>query len=473
MADPTPKEEIEAIKKENLTGRQLRMARRLAQKQGLDPRSDLDAVRLLRRAGIDPFISVEQKRQSVTDELTQNLPSTATMPGGLGPAQSPAEERELHIRKIQQNLVRRRRRRIFFAFTRLFFFILLPTIIAWYYFSFMATPMYSSHSKFVVQKAVVASAAAGGRGGAASMFANAPESVNVQNYLESRTVMTKLDEEFGFRDLFDHPSVDPLQRLDPEATNEQAHDLYMKRIKIAYDPIEGVISLEVSTPDPEASFEISHILREYAEVHVRGMTARADDDKIASAMQNVTEAEEKLSEAQEEVLRLQSEKGIVSGNAEIDFLQSEITQMQTDRSALELEIEELKSNPRFNTARVEAIERQIDRLTERIENNRTRILDGSGDGVSLARIQSELAAAERELGLREGILVGAVEALEAARIETNSNSIYLNRAVEPVISDDKTYPKVFENTLLSFLIFAGIYLMVSLTYSILREQLTT
>ena len=47
--------EIEAIQKEGLTGRQLRLARRVAQKHDLPASSDYDAVRLLRQKGIDPF----------------------------------------------------------------------------------------------------------------------------------------------------------------------------------------------------------------------------------------------------------------------------------------------------------------------------------------------------------------------------------------------------------------------------------
>ena len=47
--------DLNAIRREGLTGRQLRMARRVAQKHGLAPTSDFDAVRLLRQRGIDPF----------------------------------------------------------------------------------------------------------------------------------------------------------------------------------------------------------------------------------------------------------------------------------------------------------------------------------------------------------------------------------------------------------------------------------
>jgi capsular polysaccharide transport system permease protein len=49
---------------------------------------------------------------------------------------------------------------------------------------------------------------------------------------------------------------------------------------------------------------------------------------------------------------------------------------------------------------------------------------------------------------------------------------YLETAVSPVAPDEPTYPRAFENTLLAFLIFGGIYLMLSLTASVLREQAT-
>ncbi|MGL5009491.1 MAG: capsule biosynthesis protein, partial [Paracoccaceae bacterium] len=50
-----PDTEIDAIRREGLTGRQLRLARRMAQLHGLPATSDFDAVRLLRQAGLNPF----------------------------------------------------------------------------------------------------------------------------------------------------------------------------------------------------------------------------------------------------------------------------------------------------------------------------------------------------------------------------------------------------------------------------------
>ena len=56
---PPPDSEIDAIRREGLTGRQLRLARRMAQLNGLPATSDFDAVRLLRLQGLDPFGKLE------------------------------------------------------------------------------------------------------------------------------------------------------------------------------------------------------------------------------------------------------------------------------------------------------------------------------------------------------------------------------------------------------------------------------
>ena len=61
-AQVSGEQDMDAIRKEGLTGRQLRMARRVAQKHGLPATSDFDAVRLLRAKGIDPFQRRTRKR---------------------------------------------------------------------------------------------------------------------------------------------------------------------------------------------------------------------------------------------------------------------------------------------------------------------------------------------------------------------------------------------------------------------------
>jgi len=76
------------------------------------------------------------------------------------------------------------------------------------------------------------------------------------------------------------------------------------------------------------------------------------------------------------------------------------------------------------------------------------------------------------LQTRDAMLQQALQAMETARIAADRQVRYIAMATPPTAPDKPSYPRVFENTVLSFLIFAGIYLMFSLTSSILREQVS-
>ena len=92
---------------------------------------------------------------------------------------------------------------------------------------------------------------------------------------------------------------------------------------------------------------------------------------------------------------------------------------------------------------------------------------------SLAEKAVQIQLAQADLATRDLMLQTALERLEQARRDADSQARYLTTSVEPVASEDPSYPRSFENTILAFLIFSGIYLMISLTASILREQVSS
>jgi capsular polysaccharide transport system permease protein len=99
----------------------------------------------------------------------------------------------------------------------------------------------------------------------------------------------------------------------------------------------------------------------------------------------------------------------------------------------------------------------------------------TSDGGSIAVNNTRLRLAEENYNFQLVLVqqaLAATEAAQAAQAEANRQVRYLSLGVEPVAPDEATYPRAFENTILAFLIFAGIYLMISLTSSILREQVT-
>ncbi len=472
--------EIAAIRKEGLTGRQLRMARRIAQKHGLAPVSDFDSVRLLRQKGIDPFqrsnmleLVIAEGHQPQVQGHDAQLPQTVPVDQNLPSTElSEPDRRASEILKIQRDIARRRQRKQIALFSRLAFFVFLPTLIAAYYYAFIATPMYATKSEFFIEKA--SSKLPGGLGSmfAGTQLANSQDSIAVQGYLQSRDAMLRLDREHGFKAEFSKEGIDPIQGLTKNATNEQAYRLYRRHVKIGYDPSEGKIRLEVSTPDPAVSAEFSRALIKYAEEQVDELTSRLRRDQMKGARESYQKAEVDMRKAQQHVIDLQEKSQIISGDVEVQLLTSRISALEAQQTQDELTLEELEANSRPNKARVDPLKRRIQSIKDKIADFRAKLTQSSANGQSLARVSSELKVSQADLENRNLMMQAALQQLETARIEANRQVRYLSVSVKPIPPDEPTYPHLFQNTMLAFLVFAGIYLMLSLTASILREQVS-
>mmetsp|Transcript_28862 Transcript_28862/g.54974 ORF Transcript_28862/g.54974 Transcript_28862/m.54974 type:complete len:574 (-) Transcript_28862:2227-3948(-) len=491
---------IDAIRQEGLTGRQLRMARRVAQKHELAPTSDFDAVRLLRAKGIDPFqrsnmleLVVPQAgaepHEGGAPDAFANLPAQT---GGAGSGRvqlpqtvpikkqqlpstevSPAERRAEEIRNIQRDIGRRRRKKTGLLLVRLAFFVMLPTFLAGYYFYVIATPMYATKSEFLIIQNE-GSGGAGPLGGLLpTQFATNSDSIAVQGFLQSKDAMLRLDRDVGFKAHFTQDWIDPIQRLSPDPTNEEAYKVYKKNIKIGYDPTEGMIRMEVAAADPRVSADFSRQLINYAEDRVNNLSAQKRDDQMADARAGFERAEAERRAAQEDLVRLQIEGSTLDPEAVIASLRTQIGNLETQIIEKRIELASLLNNARPNQSRVDGARGVLEIYEQQLVLLQNKMTDVSQGENSLAELAARLQIAQADLASRDMMMQSALQQMEQARVEASRQVRYLTIAVEPVESEEPSYPRAFENTILAFIVFAGIYLMISLTASILREQVTS
>ncbi|HBM39165.1 MAG TPA: capsule biosynthesis protein [Sulfitobacter sp.] len=476
-------QDIDAIRREGLTGRQLRMARRVAQKHGLAPTSDFDAVRLLRAEGIDPFqrsnmleLVVPQDKQSTGTALQKGriqLPQTVPAGGRNLPSTdvNPMERRMREISDIQRDITKRRRRKMGLLMVRLAFFVGLPTIMGGYYFYNIATPMYATDSQFLI----IQNEGTGGLGPLGGLlptqFANSADSIATQSYLQSKDAMLRLDRDVGFMKHFSDPAIDPIQRMNPDASNEEAYKHYKDNVKIGYDPTEGMIRMEVIAADPEVAKDFSEHLLEYAEERVNALSQQKREDGMRDAREAYEQTVAKRRAAQEALIKLQVDNG-VDPQAVIASIRGQITNYETLLLEKELELAALLDNPRPNRAKVDGAQGDVRRLSAQLDKLNERMNSATEGTNSLAQQAVSLQLAQADLAAADAALQASQTQMEQARTEASRQVRYLTVAVRPVASQSASYPRKFENTILTFLIFAGIYLMLSLTSSILKEQVT-
>jgi len=499
---------IDDIRQEGLTGRELRMARRVAQKHGLAVTSDFDAVLQLRAKGIDPF-----QRSNILELVVPGQAGPGAGPGQAGPGQAgpgagqagraapdalppgriqlpqtvpqgprnlpsteratPDDRRASEIIRIQRDIARRRRRKVALLFGRLGVFVLLPTLLVGWYFYMLATPMYATKSEFIIQQAQPASGPGLGGLFQGTSMATQQDSISVQSYLTSRAAFVRLDAEHGFKAHFADAAIDPIQRLADDATNEAAYDLYQRHVIISYDPTEGVLRMEVIAADPATSQQFSDALIAYAEEQVDQLTQRLREDQMSGARASYVGAEQRRSEALAALLAIQQDAQQIDPVGETAARTAQISALEQQRQQLQLNLQERLGVSRPNEAQVNALRAQISSIETLIGDLRAEMTNSSGDTTSLAAKNTELRLAEENYAFQTLLVQQALQQMEAAQIEANRQVRYLSKSVEPVAPDEPTYPRAFENTALAFLSFAGIYLMLSLTASILREQVTS
>jgi len=282
-----------------------------------------------------------------------------------------------------------------------------------------ASDMFETKSEFVIQKSE-ASGAGGGIGGflAGTGFAAAQDSIAVQGYLTSREAMLRLNDEQGFA-----------------------------RVKVGFDPSEGIVRMEVIAASPEASQRFSSALITYAEERVDQLSARIRQDQMSGATAAYQNAEQAVKDAQTTVLELQQQRGVLSAEAEISAQMSIINSLELEREAKFLDLAEMRANARPNETRIAVLNAEIERMTTRIDELRLAMTQNTDSKTSLATITGELTVAEADLTNRQLMLQTALQQVIDAQIEADRQVRYLSLNVAPIAPDVASYPRKLENTM--------------------------
>ncbi|MCP4820820.1 MAG: capsule biosynthesis protein, partial [Shimia sp.] len=199
---------------------------------------------------------------------------------------------------------------------------------------------------------------------------------------------------------------------------------------------------------------------------------RKREDQMRDARRSLDSAKAERREAQLALVEIQ-QNTVIDPEGVIAALRQQISNVQVQLQEKELQLAALLDNTRPNRARVEGVRGDVRRLNNLLTKLELEMTDATEGEASLAAQSAEIQIAQADLATADLIMQSALQTLKQTELEASRQVRYLTTSVEPVASQDPSYPRSFENTILAFLIFSGIYLMISLTASILREQVSS
>jgi capsular polysaccharide transport system permease protein len=347
----------------------------------------------------------------------------------------------------------------------------LPTLAGLLYFAVLATDLYESESKYTIQGADLRSV-----GGIDSLFGalasggavSEHDARTVQEYIMSRDVLRRLDQEEGFIAHYSDSALDLVRRIPPDATFEEAFEHYLDVVDIRYDTRSGVSTLRVKATTAADAQRFALAILRYAEQMVNDMSERARLDRMEFARREVVAGEGRLAQARYAILELQREGAEIDPKESASAVMSIRTQLDGELSNVRAELRQTESFMRPDSHQVQVLKQRIASLEEQIARENLKLVDPQSSSLSASIARFEPLVLEKEFA--EKAYESALASLEIARTEAAQQHRYLTIVVNPSVPDQTTHPKRMLGILAVFALSAVAFGIFSLLIAAAREH---
>jgi len=382
----------------------------------------------------------------------------------LQPEHKAASSVKAHAQAVRRQRSRRLAKRVAL-------YVVLPTALATTYYAALASPQYESYAIFTVQSSELRPALGvdGLLAGLASGGGMGHDALAVRDYVLSRDMLARLDQDHHFIAHYKDRGHDLLSRLRGDASFEEAYDYFGHKVTADYDQISGSVTLRVRAFDPKTAASLAGSILKYSEEMVNKLSERERRDRTAYAESEVQKAEARLTKARQAVVQLQQK------HAEFNPLQS-ATGTMTVRTVLEAELAkaraelmQLKSFMHEDAPQVQASSQKVKSLSAQIAGENRRLVDPDKPG-GLSNSFSDFDAAMVEKEFAQKAYESAMATLEMARADANRQHRYVATIAAPSTPDESTYPHRVRSVLTAFVVCFLLWGTLSLMTAAVREH---
>jgi capsular polysaccharide transport system permease protein len=189
--------------------------------------------------------------------------------------------------------------------------LLVPTI----YFSLIASDVYVSESKFVVRTSEKNTVSLfGGVLDQIGIGESHSDSWIVHDFMLSRDVLQKLDQELNIKKAYSSKKIDFISRFPSikfwDKSLEAFYDYFQSQVAVSLDPAASITTLTVKSFSPTLAWQINKKLLQLSEELINRLNERARNDMITVAQDEVSETTKKIYHLSAEISKLHHKKVI-------------------------------------------------------------------------------------------------------------------------------------------------------------------
>jgi capsular polysaccharide transport system permease protein len=330
--------------------------------------------------------------------------------------------------------------------------VIVPVLASGLYLALFASDQYASEMRFAVRGGEQGPAdPVASFTGAVSALRN-QDSLIVAEHIRGRGLVEELDRTLHLRDLF--AKGDLLFGFNPSKPIEKLARYWRWQTDVDIDRMSGIITVVVRAFTPQDALAIAQAVIASSERLVNDLSERARRDALKQAQSELTLAEKGLQDRLRAMQELRNRDGILDAGKTSDALTKltgelrlELARLQSEYSTQKQSVDESSPQMRVLEARIRSTRDQIRLIESRMTALPKPGAAGAGTGPArdrdgaLAESMGRFDRLRLEQEFAQRQYVAAAAALERARMEVQTQQVYLTTFLQPVLAEDALFPK--------------------------------
>jgi len=320
--------------------------------------------------------------------------------------------------------------------------VLLPNIVSSIYLAFVASNQYASEMRFAVRGGQSSSLDV--LGGMIGMPAaqQIQDSLILTDYIESRGMVEALDRALNLRAMFSLDRIDYFSQFDPKDTSEELMHYWRRHVDSRIDSMSGVITVVVRAFTPQDSLAISNEIISLSETLVNEMTERSRRDALRKAQTELTRANQNLQEKNKAMRDVRNAEGVLDTGKTGEVMTQMLGDLRLLLARLEQEYSAQRRTIQPDSPQLRVLDARIGSMKDQIRRLQDEMTDSKGTGTSaLAGVMSRFDREALDKDIAEKQYIAAAAEYERARIDLESQHVYLTTFLKPVLAQEALYPR--------------------------------
>ncbi len=348
--------------------------------------------------------------------------------------------------------------------------VLLPSLAVFLYLALFASDIYLAEAKFAIRNQNQQQSMDMLSTFFRTSSSTASDSYIVQKYIQSMDMIDKVDAKLHIREHYSDRSHDIWYRLTRNATQDQMLHYWDWAVVTTFDPDTSIMTIEVKAFSPEMAKAVCQAILDTSEALVNAMNERARNDAISLAQAEVARAEARIRNAQEALRQYRERTVILDPQAVATGLYGLVNKLEAEITQTASELAEASTYMQADSPRVVMLQNRLEVLQKQLQAEKARLASQMQGDKPLSALVSEFQSLTLEEQFAQKQLTSAMTSLETARVQAESQTLYVESFQKPMVPDESLYPRPIVFSLVFMLAAAVLLGLVSLIIAAIREH---